>query len=212
MPQNHAAETANGSPSRRGRDQWRGKRGRPNLQNGGKDWALLFKSGDSVDLQLGTDPKSDPQRTEPAPGDFRLSLSLFEGAPIAVLYRYRVPGTAAEARKMFASPVGSVVVDAVERVSCEIKIAPAPDGSGYVVEAAIPWKSLHVVAPAAGAAWRGDLGILFASEGGGGVAERLYWSNRDTGLIADVPGEIRLRPNLWGAIQWTQAPMPERDR
>lgn len=32
---------------------------------------LLFKSGDSVDLQLGTSEKADPKRTTPAVGDFR---------------------------------------------------------------------------------------------------------------------------------------------
>jgi len=37
--------------------------------NNGKDWTTLFKSGDSVDLQLGTDPRADPARRGPVPGD-----------------------------------------------------------------------------------------------------------------------------------------------
>ena len=175
-------------------------RGRPQLQNSGKDWSLLFKSGDSVDLQLGTNPNADPKRATPAPGDWRFSLSRFQDQPITVLYRYRVPGSPASERKTFASPVGSVVIDSVERINGDIKIARLK--GGYVVEAAIPWKNLHTAPPVAGTSWRGDLGILFASQGGGGVAERLYWSNRDTGLISDVPGEIRLRPALWGEIRF----------
>ena len=111
-----------------------------------------------------------------------------------------MPGSPTSERKTFASPVGSVVIDSVERITGDIKLAPFK--GGYVVEAAIPWKNLHTAHPTAGTSWRGDLGILFASQGGGGVAERLYWYNRDTGLIADVPGEIRLRPAFWSEIRF----------
>ena len=27
---------------------------------------------------------------------------------------------------------------------------------------------------------------------------RVYWSNKATGLVNDVPGEIMVQPNLWG--------------
>jgi len=51
----------------------------------------------------------------------------------------------------------------------------------------------------AGATWRGDLGILFASEGGN-VVDRKYWFNPDTGLVSDVPGEIQCHPDKWGSV------------
>jgi hypothetical protein len=179
-------------------------KGRPALENGGDDWKLLFKSGDSVDLQIGTDPAADPARSEPAPGDVRLSLSLFAGQPVAVLYRYRLPAGADTQPVTFASPVGSVVVDAVERIPAEIAVERGE--TGYVVEAAVDWRALHAEPPIAGRPLRGDLGILFASQGGGGVSERLYWSNRDTGLVVDVPGEIRLRPAAWGTLVFQADP------
>ncbi len=47
------------------------------MVNGGKDIKQLFTTGDSVDLQLGTNPKTDPKRTEPAIGDLRLLISVF---------------------------------------------------------------------------------------------------------------------------------------
>lgn len=175
--------------------------GRPAMQNEGDDPGMLFKNGDSVDLQLGPDPKAEAGRADAAPGDLRLSISLFEGKPLGVLYRYRVPGSPESERRTFASPVASVVVDAIERIDADIRIV-ADGFDVYVVEAAIPWKSLHTAPPAAGTAWRGDLGILYASEGGGKVAERLYWANRETGLVSDVPGELRVHPNLWGTLRF----------
>jgi hypothetical protein len=179
-------------------------KGRPALENGGDDWKLLFKSGDSVDLQIGTDPDADPARSDPAPGDVRLCLSVFEGKPVAVLYRYRLPAAEDKQPVTFASPVGSVVVDAIERIPAEITIERGTHG--YVVEAAVDWQALHAEAPAASRSLRGDLGILFASDGGGGVSERLYWSNRDTGLVVDVPGEIRLKPSTWGTFLFEPHP------
>lgn len=179
-------------------------RGRPDLENGGDEWRLLFKSGDSVDLQIGTDPSADPARVDPVAGDVRLSLSRLAGKPIAVLYRYRVPDAAGRQPVTFASPVGAVVIDAVEQVPAMIGIART--NRGYVVEAAVEWKALHAEAPVAGRSLRGDLGILFAADGGGAVSERLYWSNRDTGLVMDVPGEIRLKPSLWGTLAFEPEP------
>jgi hypothetical protein len=179
-------------------------RGRPDLENGGDDWKLLFKSGDSVDLQIGTDPSADPARADPVAGDVRLSFSRFEGKPIAVLYRYRVPDAAGRQPVTFASPVGSVVVDAVEQVPAVIEMTRTEQG--YIVEATVEWKALHAKAPAIGRPLRGDLGILFAADGGGAVSERLYWSNRDSGLVMDVPGEIRIKPSQWGTLSFEPKP------
>ena len=64
------------------------------MRNGGADWRSLFISGDCVDLMLQTDPKADPKRRNPAPGDERLLFTLFQDKPVAVLYRPSVPGAA----------------------------------------------------------------------------------------------------------------------
>ena len=44
-----------------------------------------------------------------------------------------------------------------------------------------------------------DLGVIYSDAKGDNRAARVYWSNKDTGLVADVPGEIMATPNLWGA-------------
>ena len=47
----------------------------------------MYTSGDTVDFQLGTDPKADKKRDEAVEGDLRLSIGNFQGQPTAVLYR-----------------------------------------------------------------------------------------------------------------------------
>jgi hypothetical protein len=40
------------------------------LTNAIPDPQMIFKGGNLLDIQIGTDPAADPQRTTPAPGEF----------------------------------------------------------------------------------------------------------------------------------------------
>ena len=174
---------------------WRVDSGQP-LRNVGNEPNLLFKSGDSADLQIGVDPDADPNRAQPAPGDQRLLISLHEGEPIGVLYRHRVPGTAENQRIGFSSPWRTEYVDRIDRLASEnIGIARTP--TGYAVEAVVPLELLGFK-PQPGKSYKIDFGILSADSGGSVTVARTYWANQATGLVNDVPGEIMLHPGLWG--------------
>ncbi|NQT85733.1 hypothetical protein HQ560_03155, partial [bacterium] len=162
--------------------------------NNGKDWTTLFKTGDSVDVQLGTDPKADRARRGPVPGDLRLLIAPFQGKDVAVLYRHRVPG--AKDPVTFTSPWRSEKVDVVARLD-GAKIAVAKGQDDYRVEVAIPLADLGLEPPGA---FRADFGVIYGDPGGAISMLRAYWSNQATGLMNDVPGEIMLHPNLWGTL------------
>ncbi|MBE3134382.1 MAG: hypothetical protein IMZ55_12990, partial [Acidobacteria bacterium] len=164
------------------------------MVNRGKDVKQLFVTGDSVDLQVGTDLAADPARTEAAVGDLRLLISVFEDNPVAVLYRWTVK----EGREpvTFTCPWRSHTLDRVDVVK-EAAVHVARRGGGYVVEAAVPLAALGF-APRAGETYRLDLGAIFSDAKGDNRAARVYWSNKATGLVSDVPGEIMAVPNLWG--------------
>ncbi|MEI6518857.1 MAG: FlgD immunoglobulin-like domain containing protein [bacterium] len=165
--------------------------------NNGKDWQMLFKTGDSIDLQLGTDPKANPKRTGPVAGDLRLLIAPFQGGNIAVLYRHRLKG--ATDSVVFQCPWRNEKVDSVKKLdSAQIVIARA--GDSYNVEAAVPLSELGLDAASFGKQLRGDLGIIYGDADGTTNIYRNYWSNQATALINDVPGEIMLTPNMWGDI------------
>ena len=166
--------------------------------NGGKDWTLLFKAGDSVDLQLATNAAADPTRRGPVPGDLRLLIAPFEGKPVAVLYRHRMPG--AKQPVAFTSPWRSETVDSVERLA-DARIAVSKGGDQYTVEAAIPLKALGLGKPG-GKTLKADFGVLYGDPDGAMTMLRSYWSNQATALVNDVPGEIMLHPNLWGTVRF----------
>jgi hypothetical protein len=163
--------------------------------NGGQDWQLLFKTGDSVDLQLGTDPQANPKRSTPAPGDLRLLVAPFHGGNIAVLYRHRLPGSAESV--VFQSPWRNEKVDSVRKLE-SARIAVRRSGDSYLVQAAVPLADLGLDATAFGKRLRCDFGVIYGDAAGTTNIFRNYWSNQATGLVNDVPGEIMLTPNLWG--------------
>jgi len=186
------------------------------LMNSGDNWQMLFKTGDSVDLQIGLDPTAPPNRVEPVPGDIRVQMTRTKDGPVIVIYRYRVPQTErvtdsqrqASDPVIFGSPMGRVVVDRVEKLA-DVKPAIETMDDGYVFAVSLPWKTLAGrefaakpgFAPKPGTRLRGDVGVLFSDPDGGITVERIYWSNKNTSVVADVPTEIRLTPSAWGEIE-----------
>jgi len=172
----------------------------PPLRNEGSDWRSLFITGDCVDLMLQTDPRAEPFRRLPVPGDERLLISIFQDKPIAVLYRPAVPGT--------ASPVSlaSARIDQVIRLdSAKVAVRRDAANKSYTVEASVPLKALNLN-PAATDNLRGDVGVIFADETGRSRSLRLYYNNHDTAIIDDLATEATLQPSQWGTIAMPLGP------
>jgi hypothetical protein len=183
---------------------WRVDSGQP-LRNAGEDFTMLFKTGDSVDLLIGVDDTADLARSAPVPGDQRLLITLMKGQPVGVLYRHRVPGVTQADRIGFTSPQSTEYVDRIDRLDpAHIGIKPIP--GGYAVEAVVPFELLGLK-PEPGKSYKIDFGILSADSSGGATVARTYWANQATGLVSDVPGEIRLTPGLWGNIRLRDEPL-----
>jgi hypothetical protein len=166
------------------------------LANGGTDWRDLFVTGDGVDLMLGTDANADTHRRDAAPGDERLFLTVFQGKPIAILYQPVVPGTTAPVR------LGSAQIDRVVRLdSAQVAVQRNVADGSYTLEASVPLHDL-AIDPALDHALRGDVGVIFADESGSNRAERVYYYNKNTSIVADLPTEARLQPGEWGAVEF----------
>jgi hypothetical protein len=170
------------------------------LQNSGEVPNALFKTGGALDLMLATDPKADPKRREPVAGDLRLLVTRVGKETRASLYRPVVPGSPAAGKVPFSSPWRTITFDRVDDVSAQIELAD--DGKG-AFEVSVPLSVLGLT-PTPGLRIVGDLGILRGN--GTETTARTYWSNKATGITADVPSDAALAPALWGAIDWQAAP------
>ncbi len=157
-----------------------------------------FKTGSALDLMLGTNPAAPVDRRQAVAGDLRLLVTRRpDGTSTktwAVLYRAVVPGTADGAKVPFSSPWRTITFDGVTDVSAEVELAQK-EGD---YEVSIPLAALGLK-PAAGSRLRGDLGVLRGRDGQ--TSQRVYWSNKATGITADVPSEAELQPGLWGTFE-----------
>lgn len=148
------------------------------LENKGDAWQMLFKTGGGLDVMLHTDPL----------GDLRLLAALVNGKPLAVRYRPKAEGTGEPVP--FSSPWRTVTMAEVTQVT-DVELAGAQGN----FELSVPLAALGLQ-PQPGLRLRGDLGILRGN--GALTTQRLYWHNKSTGIVSDVPSEAELTPQLWG--------------
>jgi len=168
--------------------------------NGASDPAMIYLSGDTVDLQLGTATNASPERSEAVAGDLRLSIGNVQGTPTAVLYRKVVAAGSPKKPKSFSSGVvKDYRMDFVDVIAeAKIKVSVNP-GKGYVVEAAIPLSALGLV-PSAGLKLRGDFGVTHGDPAGQRTRLRTYWANQHTGIVDDAVYELMIEPKFWGEL------------
>jgi hypothetical protein len=159
------------------------------LRNSGEVANAPFKTGGALDLMLGTNPAADPDRRAPVEGDERLLVTQVNGKTLALLYRPVVPGT--QEPVPFSSPWRTVKIDRVDDISGQVTLA----GEEGNYELSVPLEALGLK-PAAGLAIKGDIGLLRGN--GFATTQRVYWSNKATGITADVPSEAELTLQLWG--------------
>jgi hypothetical protein len=161
------------------------------LDNAGRDPRYLFKSGGALDLMLGTSADAPRDRSRPVAGDLRLVVTRTQGKTTAALFRAVAPDAPRKDRALFESPIGKVAFDQVRMVSDQVHLAQA--GGSY--EFSVP---LEVLAfrPSSDREILADIGILRGKEGR--TMQRVYWSDKDTVLISDLPSEARLHPERWG--------------
>jgi hypothetical protein len=168
------------------------------LANGISDPRLTFKGGNCLDIQMGTNPDADPDRTKPAPGDIRILVTRRKGEPRAVLYRPKIKGFDGEPT-VLRSPTGQESFDRIEVVDeIELSYREHHDNT-FTATATIP----HEVTgwnPRPGTIIKMDVGYLFANTGGTKMGTRAYWQNNSfsANVVNDIPHESRLEPHEWG--------------
>lgn len=162
------------------------------LRNSGEMPVAPFKTGGALDLMLSTASSADGGHKIPVAGDMRLLITLIKGKPLALLYSAVVPGTKEGDKIPFSSPWRTITFDRVDDITAQIEFAAGIDGS---YEISVPLEVLHLI-PKEGLSLRGDIGILRGD--GAHTLSRMYWNNKATSIVSDVPSEAELTPALWG--------------
>jgi len=168
------------------------------LRNSGEMALAPFKTGGALDLMIGTDPASAPSRKQAVAGDLRLIVTIVNGRTKALLYRAVAAGAHIAAKVPFSSPWRTITFDKVDDVSKDVTLAAGANGE---FEIGVPLSVLGLK-PTNGQSIKGDIGILRGN--GSQTLSRVYWNNKATAIVSDVPSEAELTPNLWGTWKFEQ--------
>lgn len=158
-------------------------------KNGEARFTHAFIGGDCVDFQL-----SVPNR-----GELRLLAAPLAGKDTAVLWQKK----ASQKDGAFTYAVGNNPANAagfdVVRLCPAAKVQSARGMAGYSVLITVPLAELSLD-PARKTTIRGVLGVIYSDPSGTNRAARLYWHDKQTGLVSDVPSEARLNSTRWGKL------------
>jgi hypothetical protein len=177
------------------------------LNNSGVSPQNLFKTGGGLDLMIATNASADSQRKTATAGDVRLLAAIVKGKPLAMLYR-PVAADGAKRIARFESPLQTLTFDDVEDVSQYVQLKQGTKaGSEGDFELSIPLEILGLK-PTSGETVRGDIGLLRGD--GLRTTQRVYWSNKETGVVSDIPSEAALAPQYWGTIKFVAASGSQR--
>ncbi len=164
------------------------------MKNTGEDSVRLFKTGDACDINL------SPSRNSGAAvdGDLRVVMSVMDGEGVAVLMKQ--VSSAIKKPQSYTSPVMTLPFDYVAIMEdAEVAIGKDEQNGSYVLEAKLPLSSLGLNIKA-GDSITGDVGIIVSDESGTYNKARVYYYNKHTGLVSDMPSEARLYPEEWGKV------------
>ncbi|MHB1038085.1 MAG: NHL repeat-containing protein [Pirellulales bacterium] len=179
---------------------FKGRDDRAIFQNKGTNPLELFKTGDVVDVMLQTRADAKPNRTEAGAGDIRLSFAMFQDQPICVLYDFKIDNFQGR-RVPFSSPWRTIWCDKAGVLDqARVKVTRGAN-SEYTLEASVPLAAIHLD-PATLRETRGDVGRVMSDQSGTAATSRVYWSNKNTNIMSDVPSEAALQPNLWGLFRF----------
>ena len=170
------------------------------LTNAMPEDQLIFRGGNLLDIQLGTDPAADPARKTPAAGDLRLLITRKDGKPFAMLYRPKVADFTGEPI-VFNSPTGKESFDEIA-VFEAYKLNYKANKTGFTATVTIPLSALGLTL-APGQTVKMDLGYIFGNKEGTRTAARAYAKNNSftANVTNDIPHESRLEPAEWGDAQ-----------
>ncbi|MDA0321844.1 MAG: hypothetical protein O2923_03890 [Verrucomicrobia bacterium] len=182
------------------------------LQATAADPAHLMTEESVVEVALATAMTADEERMEPRAGDLRVLISVFNGKPLAMLYRAVDPQ--AKAPLAFASGWGTTQIGSATDISGDVQVGQTQ--TSY--EVSIPLRVLGIE-PKPGTTLRADFGIVqrpYRVLDAGGcklrvamgttnvaghedrVQQPFYWHNKATTMDAGPAGNAAFLPQLWG--------------
>jgi len=159
-------------------------------KNGQGQFTHAFIGGDCVDLQLDV----------PGRGPIRILAANVGGKNTVIYWQSKADQKENPMTYMVGNNAANATVfDVVKRLD-SAKVLVDTGINTYTVLLTIPLKDIGLD-KVVGGKITGMVGVIYSDPSGTNRASRLYWHNKKTGLVSDVPSEARLDSKLWGTIE-----------
>jgi hypothetical protein len=160
-------------------------------KNGEGRFTHAFVGGDCVDLKLDL----------PGRGPIRLLTAPISGQPTVVYSQLMAEQPETPVTYMVGNNPANAVPFAIVRRSAGAVAKVSTGFAGYSVLVTIPLAELGID-PTKAATFPGIAGVIFSNPAGNNRLARLYWFDKATDLVSDVPSEARLDAKRWGPVRF----------
>ncbi|MEZ0298541.1 MAG: hypothetical protein ACAI35_18995, partial [Candidatus Methylacidiphilales bacterium] len=160
-------------------------------KNGEGRFTHGFIGGDAVDLKLDV----------PGRGTIRVLVAPIGGKNTVTYWQSKADKQENPATYMVGNnEANAQKFDIVKRLD-SAKVEVATGFNKYTVLLTVPMADLGFN-PSKTPELKGIIGVIFSDPIGTNRASRLYWFDKNTGLVSDVPSESALNPKNWGVIKF----------
>ncbi|MGI5869733.1 MAG: FlgD immunoglobulin-like domain containing protein [Kiritimatiellia bacterium] len=148
-----------------------------------------FIGGDAVDVQLNV----------PGRGPIRLLAASVGGKPTAIYWQAESEAEDNAITYAVGNNMANATSFPVVRRLDQATVKVGKGFNAYTCLITVPLAELGLN-PAEAEGLTGVVGVIYSTPAGDNRASRLYWHDKKTGLVSDVPSEARLTPKAWGPI------------
>jgi hypothetical protein len=158
-------------------------------KNGEGRFTHLFIGGDAVDLKLNV----------PGRGLVRLLAAPLSGVDTVAYWQKTAPVKDNPQTYVVGNNAGNASTFDITRILTDAQIQHKTSADGYSVLITVPLAELGIDT-AKMSELNGTIGIIMSDPAGKNRLARLYWFDKQTDMVSDVPTESRLFPERFGKI------------
>jgi len=159
--------------------------------NAAGSFTHAFTGGDAVDLQLDV----------PGRGPVRILGANVSGKPTVVYWQLNSETEENPTTYVVGNNLRSAVKFPVVKTLTNATLKVEKGFTSYTCLLTVPLEDIGLkIGKDVPKDLTGIVGVIYSNPAGDNRAARLYWHNKKTGMVSDVPSEARLTPQEWGPI------------
>lgn len=160
-------------------------------KNGSDTFTHAFAGGDAVDFHL----------LSPSKGPLRILAAKVHEKPEVILFQKKAATPENPQKYMVANAPGNARTFDIVKILKNAKLDVKTSGAGYTALVRLPLSDVGLDADKLPTRLLGLAGVIFSDRAGTNRTARLYWHDKNTSMVNDIPTESDVEPKRLGEMQ-----------